>query len=59
MIELKDIDRALAEFLFENVQKKQGSPTYKEVADALSKRLDRTINPHYNLAVPLGVVSTL
>lgn len=59
MVELKDIDRALAEFLLENVQKKQGNPTYKEVADALSKRLGRTINPHYNLADPLGVVSTL
>jgi len=59
MIELKDIDRALAEFLLENIQKKQGNPTYKEVADGLSKRLGREINPHYNLSVPLGVVSTL
>ena len=59
MTELKDIDKALAEFLLENIQKKQGNPSYKEVAKELSVRLGRTINPHYNLAVPLGTVSTL
>ena len=59
MTELKDIDKALAEFLLENIQKKQGNPSYKEVAQALSVRLGRTINPHYNLGVPLGTVSTL
>ncbi len=59
MTELKDIERALAEFLLENIQKKKGNPTYKEVADALSKCLGRQINPHYNLAAPLGTVSTL
>lgn len=59
MIELKDIDRALATFLLENILKKQGNPSYKEVAQSLSKILGRNINPHYNLAVPLGNVSTL
>lgn len=59
MIELKDIDIALAEYLLENIQKKQGYPSYKEVAQALSIRLGRPINPHYNLSVPLGNVSAL
>lgn len=59
MIELKDIDKALAEFLLENIQKRQGKPSYSEVAKVLSTRLGRKINPHYNLAVPLGNVSTL
>lgn len=59
MIELNDIDKALAEFLLENIQKRQGKPSYSEVAKALSTRLGRKINPHYNLAVPLGNVSTL
>lgn len=59
MIELKDIDKALAEFLLENIQKKQWKPSYNDVAKALSTRLGRKINPHYNLAIPLGNVSTL
>lgn len=59
MIELKDIDKALAAFLLENIQKKQGKPSYGEVAKALSAQLGREINPHYHLAVPLGNVSTL
>ena len=59
MIELKDIDKALAAFLLDNIQKKQGKPSYSEVAKALSVQLGRKINPHYNLAVPLGNVSTL
>lgn len=59
MIELKEIDKALAEYLLEIILKKQGNPSYKEVADALSVRLGRTINPHYNLSVPLGNVSEL
>lgn len=59
MIELKDIDKALAAFLLDNIQKKRGKPSYSEVAEALSTQFGRKINPHYNLAVPLGNVSTL
>ena len=59
MIELKEIDKALAEYLLEIILKKQGNPSYKEVAAALSIRLGRQINPHYNLSVPLGNVSEL
>ena len=59
MIELKEIDKALAEYLLEIILKKQGNPSYKEVAAALSIRLGRPINPHYNLSVPLGNVSEL
>lgn len=59
MIELKDIDKALAGYLLEIILKKQGNPTYKEAAEALSLRLGRPINPHYNLSVPLGNVSEL
>lgn len=59
MIELKDIDKALAAFLLDNIQKKKGKPSYNEVAPALSAQLGHKINPHYNLAVPLGNVSTL
>ena len=51
MVELKDIDKALAEYLLEIILKKQGNPTYKEAAEALSLRLGRPINPHYNLSV--------
>lgn len=59
MVELKDIDKALAAFLLENIQKKRGKPSYSDVAKALSTQLGRKIIPHYNLAVPLGNVSTL
>lgn len=59
MIELKNIDKALAVLLLENIQKKQGKLSYREVAKALSTQLGRKINPHYNLAVPLGNVSIL
>lgn len=59
MVEIKDIDRALAAFLLENILKKQDKPTYSEIAKALSKQLGRKVNPHYNLAVPLETVSTL
>ncbi len=59
MVELKDIDKTLAAFLLDNIQKKQGKPSYSEVAEVLSARLGRKINPHYNLAVPLRNVSTL
>lgn len=59
MIELNDIDKALAVFLLKNIQKKRGKPSYSDVAKALSIQLGRKINPHYNLAVPLGNISTL
>lgn len=59
MVELKDIDRALAVFLLTNVLNKQGKPTYSEVAEALSVQLGRKVSPHYSLAIPLGTVSTL
>ncbi|MEG1094912.1 MAG: hypothetical protein RSE08_07315 [Lactococcus sp.] len=49
MTELKEIDRALAEFLLDNVLKKQGNPTYKEVAVALSDRMGYAVNPHQSL----------
>ena len=56
---LKDIDLALARLLLNTVVNKQGRLTYKEIAESLSLRLGRKINPHYNLADPLGNVSTL
>lgn len=59
MIQLKDLDRKLADILLDNVINKRGYPTYKEVAEELSKRLNRKINAHYNLAFPLGNVSSL
>lgn len=59
MIQLKDIDRELAEILLDNVINNQWKPTYTEVATDLSNRLGREINPHYGLRNPLGVVSTL
>jgi hypothetical protein len=59
MIKLKDIDRALADILLENVLNHKGKPTYTEVAKELSKRLSKDINPHYSLANPLGNVSSL
>lgn len=39
MVELKDIDKALAAFLLENIQKKRGKPSYSDVAKALSTQL--------------------
>lgn len=59
MPEFKEIDCALAEILLDNVLKKKGNLTYKEVAEKLSQKLGKQINPHYNLSVPLGNVSTL
>jgi len=59
MIKLKDIDRALADMLLDTVINKKGNLTYKEVADELSKRLNREIKPHYTLTDPLINVSTL
>ena len=59
MILLKDIDRELAEILLENVMNNLGKLTYLEIAENLSIRLGREINPHYGLRNSLGVVSTL
>ncbi len=56
---LKDIDRELLCLLLDNIQGHKGNLTYKEVANALSERLGRTINPHFGLAEHLGAVSTL
>lgn len=59
MIDLKDIDRELADILLENVLNHKGKLTYTEVAEELTKRLNRKVNAHYNLGTPLGNVSTL
>jgi len=58
-MKLRDIDWELADFLLDIVINKRGNPTYKEVAEELTKRLGREINPHYSLGHPLGVVSTV
>lgn len=59
MKQLKEIDRKLAMVLLEAIEKREFKVTYKEVAERLSPRLGRTINPHYELAYPLGAVSSL
>lgn len=59
MKQLKDIDRELAKVLLEAVERKEFRVTYKEVAERISPRLGRTVNPHYELASPLGTVSSL
>lgn len=59
MTQLKDIDREMAEILFDNVINKRGKLTYKEIAEALSKQLGREINPHYGLRNSLVAVSML
>ena len=59
MKQLKDIDRELAKVLLEAVERKEFRVTYKEVAERLSPRLGRIVNPHYELANPLGTVSSL
>lgn len=59
MKQLKEIDRKLAGVLLEAVERREFRVTYKEVAERLSPRLGRTVNPHYELAYPLGAVSSL
>lgn len=59
MIQLKDIDRELADILLQKVLNHGGNLTYTEVAKELTKRLNRKVNAHYNLGTPLGNVSTL
>ena len=59
MKQLKDIDREVARVLLESVGKREFRVTYKEVAERVSPRLGRTVNPHYELAYPLGAVSSL
>lgn len=56
---LKDIDYALARILLTAVVNKEGKLTYKEVAEKLTTVLGRKIHAHFNLASPLGNVSTL
>lgn len=56
---LKDIDYALARILLNAVVNKEGKLTYKEVAEKLTIALGRPIHAHFNLANPLGNVSTL
>ena len=57
----KDIDIELAKFLLEKVDGKKSTftYTYKETAEALSKRLGREINPHFGLRYPLGRIMEL
>lgn len=55
----KEIDRVLALLLVEQLQSHQETITYKEVAQKLSNRLGRPIHPHFDLASPLGKISTL
>ncbi len=59
MRQLKDFDRKLAKVLLEAVERKEFRVTYKEVAERVSPRLGHTVNPHYELAYPLGTVSSL
>ena len=59
MTPFKEIDRVLALLLVEQIQSNQETTTYKEVAQKLSIRLGRPIHPHFDLASPLGKVSTL
>ena len=62
MAELKDIDIELAKLLLEQVEKEGARDlnwTYEDVASELSKRLGRSINAHFGLRVPLGVVMEL
>lgn len=59
MIELKEIDYALAEILLDHVLGKKGNLTYKEVAEKLEQNLGKKINPHGSLSAPLGNVSRL
>ena len=59
MKQLKEIDLKLAGVLLEAIEKREFRVTYKEVAERLSPRLGRTVNPHYELAYPLGAVSNL
>ena len=56
---LKDIDYALARILLDAVVNRKGKLTYKEVAEKLTTVLGRPIHAHFNLANPLGNVSTL
>ena len=59
MKQLKEIDLKLAGVLLEAIERREFRVTYKEVAERLSPRLGRTVNPHYELAYPLGAVSSL
>ena len=53
----KDIDIALAEYMYEEFIVKGVQHTYKDAAAVLSKRLGRHIDPHMGLPHPLGRLS--
>ena len=53
----KDIDIALAEYLYEEYVIKGFKHTYKDAAAVLSKRLGRHVDPHMGLPHPLGRIS--
>lgn len=59
MVELKDIDLALAEILLDNIVGGKGKLTYTEVAEILTDQLGREIKPHGSLSKPLANVSEL
>ena len=59
MKQLKEIDLKLAGVLLEAIERREFRVTYKEAAERLSPRLGRTVNPHYELAYPLGAVLSL
>ena len=49
----QDIDYALAKLLLNRVQAKKGTISYDDCAKYLSSELDRNVNAHFNLTVPL------
>jgi len=53
----KDIDIALAEYMYEEFIVKGVQHTYKDAAAVLSNRLGRHIDPHMGLPHPLGRLS--
>ena len=58
-IQLTDLEWHLADILLNSVVNKEGRLSYTEVAEKLSNRLNREINPHLGLRNALGRVSTL
>ena len=56
MEDFSDIDLELARFLLECAEEKRYTWTYAEVAEVLSRRLNRGVNAHFHLNHPLGKV---
>ena len=54
MEDFSDIDLELARFLLECAEEKRYTWTYAEVAEVLSRRLNRPVNAHFHLNHPLG-----